>query len=51
MQMIQEREVIIEGFLLIKAGCRSRGPKTDFHQSQGAMYRWNRAKRTKTVTA
>lgn len=51
MQMTQEREVIIEGFLLIKAGCRSRGPKTDFNQLQGAMYRWNRAKSTKTVTA
>lgn len=49
--MIQEREVIIEVFCFKKAGCRSRGPKTAFHQSQGVMYRWNRAKRTKTVTA
>lgn len=49
--MIQEREVIIEVFCSKKPGCGSRGPKTDFHQSQGAMYRWNRAKRTKTVTA
>lgn len=51
MQMIQEREVIIEVFCFKKDGCQSRGPITDSNQSQGARYRWSRAKRTKTETA